>query len=69
MWSRPSTTIVSTMQAGGTAPAPELLDEIRRAIAPRHHGPSTEQAYVAWVGRFIVFNGKRHPIEMGEREV
>lgn len=50
-------------------PALGILDEVRQAIAARHYSRSTEQAYVAWVRRFISFNGKRHPIEMGEREV
>jgi len=29
----------------------------------------TEEAYVGWVRRFILSNGKRHPREMGGREV
>jgi site-specific recombinase XerD len=30
---------------------------------------STEQAYVQWIRRFILFHGKRHPQEMGAAEV
>ncbi len=29
----------------------------------------TEEAYVAWIRRFIFFHGKRHPAEMGAAEV
>jgi len=29
----------------------------------------TEEAYVGWTRRFILFHGKRHPLEMGEGEV
>ena len=29
----------------------------------------TEEAYVYWIRRLIVFHGKRHPRELGEREV
>ena len=29
----------------------------------------TEEAYVGWVRRFILANGKRHPRELGRREV
>jgi hypothetical protein len=29
----------------------------------------TEQSYIEWIKRFILFHGKRHPIEMGEVEV
>jgi integron integrase len=32
-------------------------------------GIRTEQAYVSWVRRFVLFHGKRHPKEMGEREI
>jgi integron integrase len=35
----------------------------------RHYSHRTEQAYVGWIRRFIVFHGKRHPRELGEREV
>jgi integron integrase len=35
----------------------------------RHYSRRTEKAYVAWIRRFIVFHGKRHPREMGEPEV
>ena len=51
------------------APPPKLLDRVRDAIRLRHYSPRTEQAYVGWIRRFIVFNGKRHPRELGEREV
>jgi integron integrase len=29
----------------------------------------TEEAYVSWIKRFILFHGKRHPLQMGEDEV
>lgn len=32
-------------------------------------GKRTEQACVGWIRRFILAHGKRHPREMGEREV
>lgn len=35
----------------------------------RHYSRRTEQAYVSWVRRFVVFHGKRHPRELGEPEV
>lgn len=34
-----------------------------------HYSIRTEEAYVQWIRRFIVFHGKRHPAEMGEAEV
>jgi integron integrase len=48
---------------------PKLLDRVRPAIRTRHYSPRTERAYVAWIRRFIVFHHKRHPKDMGEREV
>jgi len=52
-----------------SASSPKLLDRVREAIRLRHYSRRTEQAYVAWIRRFIVFHGKRHPRELGEREV
>jgi integron integrase len=56
-----------------TAPArpgkPRLLDQVREAIRTRHYSRRTEESYVAWIRRFIIFHGKRHPKEMGEAEI
>ena len=49
--------------------APRLLDRVRTAIRLRHFSRKTEEAYVGWARRFILFHGKRHPSEMGEAEV
>jgi site-specific recombinase XerD len=48
---------------------PKLLDELRAAIRTKHYSRRTEQAYAHWTRRFILFHGKRHPLEMGEEEV
>jgi integron integrase len=48
---------------------PRLLDRVREALRTRHYSPLTEKSYVAWIRRFVVFHGKRHPLEMGEREI
>jgi site-specific recombinase XerD len=55
--------------SGIVAPQPKLLDQVREAIRVRHYSRRTEQAYVAWIRRFIVFHRKRHPREMSEPEV
>jgi len=31
--------------------------------------PRTENAYVGWIRRFILFHDKRHPVDMGEADV
>lgn len=51
------------------AAAPRLLDQVRAAIRLRHYALRTEQAYVDWVRRYVLFHGKRHPREMGAAEV
>ncbi len=51
------------------SPAPKLLDRVRLAIRTRHLSLRTEQAYVQWIHRFILFHGKRHPKEMGTDEI
>jgi integron integrase len=56
---------------GAPAPPspPRLLDRVRQCLRTRHYSPRTEKAYVAWVRRFIVHHGRRHPDQMGEPEV
>lgn len=46
-----------------------FLEGVRRAIRVRHYSIRTEEAYLSWTLRFILFHGKRHPSEMGEKEV
>ncbi len=53
----------------GAAQPPRLLDQVRAAIKARHYSPRTERTYRDWIVRFIVFHERRHPREMGEREV
>ena len=48
---------------------PRLLDEVRAVARMRHLSIRTEQAYVSWIRRFIIFHQKRHPRDMGENEI
>ena len=48
---------------------PKLLDEVRDLIRVRHYSIRTEEAYTRWIKEYIFFHDKRHPKEMGEREV
>ena len=48
---------------------PRLLDRVRDAIRVRHYSIRTEQAYIDWTRRYILFHGKRHPSEMGKAQV
>lgn len=47
----------------------KLLDQLSDSLRRRHYSIRTEQAYVNWVRRFILFHNKRHPDQMGAREV
>ena len=51
------------------AEPPKLLDRVRAAVRARHYSPRTEETYVLWIRRFILFHGKRHPSAMGADEV
>lgn len=44
--------------------APKLLDQVRARCRVRHLSLRTEQAYVTWIRRFVLANGKRHPAGM-----
>jgi len=54
---------------GAQAGPPRLFDLMREAIRIRHYSLRTEDAYVDWARRFILFHGKRHPRELGAPEV
>ena len=49
--------------------APKLLDQVRDRIRVKHYSLRTEDAYVGWIKRFILFHNKRHPREMGARAI
>ncbi len=48
---------------------PRLLDQVRGVLRRKHYSIRTEQSYVDWIRRFILFHGKRHPSQMGKAEV
>lgn len=46
-----------------------LLEGVRARIRRLGLAKRTEWAYVGWMRRFVLANGRRHPRVMGEREV
>jgi hypothetical protein len=46
-------------------PPPRLLDQVRAVLRRKHYSLRTEEAYVGWIKRFVLFHGKRHPTELG----
>ena len=79
--SRPMETLVYAVEVGRARPLavresvppvlpkPRLLDRAREALRVRHYSRRTEEAYVAWIRRYIFFHGKRHPAELGGPDV
>ena len=47
----------------------KLLDQMRDLLRTKHYSIRTERSYIGWAKRFILFHGKRHPSEMGEKEI
>ena len=49
--------------------APRLLDQVRARARTRHYSRRTEEAYVAWIRRFILFHGRQHPRDLNACDV
>jgi len=52
-----------------TAPKKKLLDQVRDACRVKHYSRRTEDTYVDWIKRYILFHKKRHPQDMGVKEI
>ncbi|MEO8377577.1 MAG: integron integrase [Candidatus Sumerlaeota bacterium] len=50
-------------------PRVRLLDQVRNRIRTKHYSYRTEQAYLGWVRRFVLFHGKKHPDQLGGPEI
>jgi integron integrase len=63
--------IYPSLSAAVVSPArpPKLLDRVRWHLRVKHYSIRTEQVYIDWIRRFILFHRKRHPNEMGEPEI
>lgn len=47
----------------------KLLEQVRDAIRAKHYSLRTEKTYIDWIRRYILYHNKRHPKEMGAKEV
>lgn len=63
---RPET---SSSDQDSSLPRPRLLDQVRDRIRRLGLAKRTEEAYVGWIRRYILENGKRHPRDLGAPEV
>ncbi|MBN2104640.1 integron integrase [bacterium] len=48
---------------------PKLLDQVRTVLRMKHYSYRTEKAYVSWIYQYIVYHNKKHPRDMGEKEI
>ena len=55
--------------ASPTSQQPKLLDRVRDKTRLLHYSIRTEESYVGWITRFILFHNKRHPSTMGAAEI
>jgi len=58
-----------TRKLSGNSRPPRLLQQVRERRLRLNYSYRTEQAYIYWIRWFILYFGKRHPREMGKREV
>ncbi|MDZ4877117.1 MAG: hypothetical protein CLLPBCKN_006552 [Chroococcidiopsis cubana SAG 39.79] len=47
----------------------KLIDQVRDILRVKHYSYRTEESYVYWIRRYILFDQKRHPREMGGAEL
>ena len=48
---------------------PRLLDQVRDVIRCKHYSIRTEQTYLEWIKRFIYFNNRKHPKDLGTTHI
>ncbi|MEP6496184.1 MAG: integron integrase [bacterium] len=46
-----------------------LMEVVRRRLRERRYSRRTEEAYVHWIRRYIMYHGRRHPGDLSEEEV
>jgi len=47
----------------------KLLDRMSGKIRFMHYSPKTEDSYISWAKRFILFHNKKHPADIGKVEI
>lgn len=55
--------------AARSAGGKKLLDLYSEALRNRHYSLRTEETYISWVRKFILYHNKRHPRDMGAAEI
>ncbi len=47
----------------------KLLDQVRDVLRVKHYAYRTEKTFIFWIRRYILFHDKRHPKEMGSKQI
>ena len=50
-------------------PPKKLLEQVKDQIRLKHYSYRTEDTYIQWIRRYILFHNKRHPKEMGVPDI
>jgi integron integrase len=48
---------------------PKLLDRVRAVARYKHYSLRTEETYVSWIRRYILFHRKQHPSTLGADQI
>jgi integron integrase len=48
---------------------PKLLEQVKMHLRTLHYSKRTEESYINWIKRFIMFNNKTHPEKLGATEI
>jgi integron integrase len=46
-----------------------LLEQVRARLRERRYSRRTEEAYVGWIRRYVIFHDRRHPRDLGAEHV
>jgi integron integrase len=48
---------------------PKLLDQVKIHMRTMHYSKRTEESYTNWIKRYIIFNNKIHPNNLGKEHI
>lgn len=66
---RPPAGLAGDLRPRPGGDGPRFLDQVRHVLRVRHYAYRTEDCYVDWARRFILFHDKRHPSDLGTTHV
>lgn len=61
--------VISAASGEPESHPPKLLDQVRARCRRLNYSVRTERAYISWIRRFVLANGKRHPRDLGAHDI